>query len=173
MRKVHTLSLLICLTGLGSGACYNLDGTGGQPPDADTIDADTTDADLSIMAEAEASISGNLSGTADFAWNAAGVTGTIELTLAPENPELRGVRIMTGTSCDAGSEGAVWEFGDLGDMTIEEVAPHTGGGELLVDRDDWTIGTGEASDIVGRLLVIFSDTGDTGTITSCSILTLK
>lgn len=173
MRKFHNLSLLICLTGLGTAAC-NVDYSNrGRPDGTVEYDADTTDADLAVKGEAITTISGNLSGTADFVYIGTRVTGTVELTLAPENPGLRGVRIMTGSSCDAGSEGAVWEFGDLGDITIEEVAPHTGGGELTVDRGDWTIGTGDASDIVGRLLVFYSDSGASGTIASCSILTLK
>lgn len=178
--KNHTLPLLVCLTGLASVGCINLAGTGGQPPDADTSDADTTDADLTIIATATSMLIGNsVGGEATFEEREAGVTGIVKVDRANENdPEFRGVRIMTGTSCEPGSEGTVWDLGDLGDIQLLEnpagqpkiCDDHVRCGELTVDLSDWSIDTDASNDIDGQALVVYTGPGDSGSIHSCGII---
>ncbi len=155
---------------LGAGAC-NVDYSNrGRPDGGGAIDSGSIDADTAVIAEASGPLNGSsVEGSVQFAATATNVTATIELTRAPENPEHRGVRIMTGT-CDDGQEGDVWEFGDLGDMEIVEVAPHTGGGEHVVQNASWEIGTDGAADVVGKIVVIFNDSGAGGTIDSCGVI---
>jgi hypothetical protein len=168
MRTSH--HLLICLVGFTT-ACIDHSNRG-LPDAAVEYDADTTDADLSVVCSASTTFAGNVNGTGKIELRASGdSTATITITMTAENPKMRGVRIMTGTSCDAGSEGSVWDLGNLGDIDIEAPQPHVGAGELVVNRSDWTCGDGADTDFVGRPVVIYNGAGDTGSIDVCGVLT--
>jgi len=153
-----------------------------------------SDDDDAKVAQAHATLlpkSGNttLGGTATFSGDPGSISLTLTVTGAPEG--VHGVHIHETGDCsaaDAMSAGGHWNpamhmhgasgpsshLGDLGNLTVAA----GGAGNLTVSNAGWEIGTGTASDVVGKALVVHAmqddlatqPTGNSGGRIGCGVI---
>lgn len=154
MRRIIVLA--IAATALGFGGC----GDDGEEGPEHSHDGDAATAMLAAK-------SGNttLAGTAQFEGMPGAISLTLMVTGAP--PGQHGVHIHETGNCDTpdamsagghwnpgmqmhGAPGATSHLGDLGNMTVNA----DGSGMLTATNAMWEIGTGSATDIVGKAVVV-------------------
>jgi len=163
-------ALALSLAGCGGGEAPAPAKVQGTVPQTG---ADATESEPVVAtADIESRSGSSLTGTARFTEQGRTVTLTLEVEGAP--PGVHAVHLHQNGDCsadDATSAGPHWNPGNvehgqwdhapfhLGDIGNLQVGPD-GYGSLTLTTDLWSIGTGEANDILGRAIIIHEKADD-------------